>query len=70
LNFFLGFKGISVEEGADTCHYLAASPVVAGVSGRYFVKRQAIKSSSASYNLEAAQRLWRVSEDMTATAWR
>lgn len=52
-------------EGARTSIYLASSPEVQAVSGRYFVRCQAVKSSLASYDVDVARRLWRVSEEMT-----
>ena len=56
---------ISEEKGAATSHYLAAADAVAGVSGRYFVKRRPVASSPASRDREAQARLWRLSEEMT-----
>ena len=52
------------EQGAETSVYLASSPEVEGVSGKYFDNKQAIKSSAASYDTEAARRLWDLSETM------
>ena len=52
-------------QGAQTSIYLATSPEVEGVSGRYFADRKAIRSSPVSYDVEAAQRLWRVSLELT-----
>ena len=57
------FAGKDVEEGAETSIYLATSPEVAGVTGKYFVDCQPIPSSPASYDEEAARRLWEVSAD-------
>ena len=54
----------SPEEGAETVIYLASSPDVAGVSGKYFIDREPIRSSSASYETGDARRLWEVSESM------
>lgn len=49
---------LNVEEGAQTSIYLATSPEVEDVSGKYFVKSQPQASSRASYD-EALQRgLW------------
>lgn len=56
---------ISPEQGAQTSVYLASSPEVASITGQYFTKRKAIKSSPASYDKEAQQRLWAVSEELT-----
>jgi retinol dehydrogenase 12 len=56
---------ISPEEGARTPIYLASSPDVAGLTGRYFVKEKQVASSAPSLDRAAAQRLWRISEEMT-----
>lgn len=49
------------EQGAQTSIYLASSPEVEGVSGKYFVRCRATSSSRASYDLTAQQRLWQAS---------
>lgn len=56
---------ITPEEGARTIIYLASSPDVAGVSGRYFVKEKSIPSSKITYDLEFCQKLWQISEELT-----
>ena len=56
---------IDVEEGAETSIFLAASPDVEGVSGQYFYKKRAIRSSPYSYDIAAAGRLWQISAEMT-----
>lgn len=48
--------------GAATSVYLAASPEVEGVTGKYFVKRRQKASSRASYDLVAAEKLWNISQ--------
>ena len=58
---------ISPERGARTSIYLASSPDVQGISGKYFARRRPEKSSEASYDLEAARRLWEVSEEVTGS---
>jgi NAD(P)-dependent dehydrogenase (short-subunit alcohol dehydrogenase family) len=55
---------ISPEEGARTSIYLASSPEVKGVSGKYFVKSQPVRSDPASYDEQAARRLWEISAKM------
>ena len=58
-------------QGAGTPIYLASSPEVEGITGRYFVNRKPKTSSNASYDTTAAARLWQASIDltgMTATA--
>jgi NAD(P)-dependent dehydrogenase (short-subunit alcohol dehydrogenase family) len=52
---------ISPEQGAQTSIYLAMSPEVEGVTGKYFVKCKAVPSSPASYDTATASRLWQVS---------
>lgn len=64
----INLGGVKVEEGAETSIYLATSPDVDGVSGKYFVRKRAVKSSQASYDEEAARRLWVVSERLTGLA--
>jgi NAD(P)-dependent dehydrogenase (short-subunit alcohol dehydrogenase family) len=46
------------EQGAETIIYLASSPAVEGVSGKYFDECQAVSSSPASYDEVIARRLW------------
>lgn len=58
-------SGLSPEEGADTGIWLASSPEVEGVSGRYFQRRHAVRSSRASYDAADQQRLWRISKGLT-----
>jgi retinol dehydrogenase 12 len=60
--------GRTPEEGARTSVYLASSPEVEGVTGRYYVDSQPRRSSAASYDLEIAKRLWEVSETMTGVS--
>ena len=56
---------ISPDKGAETSVYVASSPEVEGVTGKYFAKKRERKTSKESYNEEAAHRLWEVSEKMT-----
>jgi NAD(P)-dependent dehydrogenase (short-subunit alcohol dehydrogenase family) len=55
---------LTPERGAETSIYLASSLEVEGVSGKYFVKKQAVPSSPASYDEATARRLWDVSEQL------
>lgn len=59
---------ISEEEGARTMIYLATSPEVSGVTGKYFVKERESRSSRASHDEAAARRLWEASEALTRQA--
>jgi NAD(P)-dependent dehydrogenase (short-subunit alcohol dehydrogenase family) len=56
---------LSPEDGAKTSVYLASSPDVAGITGRYFVKEKPTESSPQSRDTAAAQRLWQLSAEMT-----
>ena len=55
---------ISPEAGAQTSIFLASSPEVAGITGGYFHRCMQVRSSAASYDAEAARRLWEVSEKL------
>jgi NAD(P)-dependent dehydrogenase (short-subunit alcohol dehydrogenase family) len=57
-------RGISPEEGARTSIYLASSPDVEGISGKYYVKGEAVPSDPATYDEGAARRLWEISVQM------
>jgi NAD(P)-dependent dehydrogenase (short-subunit alcohol dehydrogenase family) len=53
------------EQGAQTSIYLAASPAVEGVTGKYFVDEKPVPSSPLSYDQSVARQLWEVSAAMT-----
>ncbi|MDW5562300.1 MAG: SDR family NAD(P)-dependent oxidoreductase [Methanomassiliicoccus sp.] len=55
---------LSPSRGARTSIFLASSPEVADVTGRYFVRRRPRRSSSSSYDREVARRLWAISADL------
>lgn len=55
----------SPEKGAGTAIYLAISPDVEGVTGKYFYRKKPIQSSKRSYNKDDAKKLWDMSEMMT-----
>ena len=61
---FIKRLGKSLEEGADSVVYLAASPEVEGVTGKYFTDRKAVASSPASNDDAAARQLWEMSARM------
>lgn len=62
-------SAISVEKGASTQVYLATSPQVEGISGRYFSKRKAIKSIPLSYDEALGEALWTETEAITGVRW-
>ena len=55
----------SSEAGAQTSVYLATSPAVAEVSGRYFEKCTPVEPSALSQDPAAAQRLWQLSTQLS-----
>lgn len=54
----------SPRKGAETSVYLASSPEVEGVTGRYFADRTAKESHKSSYDTATTARLWQVSADL------
>ena len=44
---------------------LASSVELEGVSGKYFIKRYAVPSSSISNDEDVARKLWQISQDLT-----
>jgi NAD(P)-dependent dehydrogenase (short-subunit alcohol dehydrogenase family) len=55
---------LSPAQGARTSVYLASSPEVDDVSGKYFVKCKEKQPRKWAQDSEAAKRLWQVSEDL------
>jgi NAD(P)-dependent dehydrogenase (short-subunit alcohol dehydrogenase family) len=59
--------GIDAEKGAQTTLYVATSPEVEGVSGKYFSQSKRGKetpSSQRSYDVAIRRRLWEVSQEL------
>ena len=56
------------EQGAATSIYLASSPDVEGITGKYFAKGRTEMSSRSSYDKTAALRLWQISADLVGRA--
>lgn len=65
LKWVMGLFALTPEQGADNTIYLASSPEVAGVTGKYFIKREIAASSSISCDQAVAKRLWEFSEAVT-----
>ncbi len=65
---FRAFKPLmrSSEEGADTIVYLAASPEVEGMNGKYLADRKVTTASKEAYDESVRKRLWEVSEELTS----
>jgi NAD(P)-dependent dehydrogenase (short-subunit alcohol dehydrogenase family) len=77
-NFGKGMKGrwriflwlgspflIDAERGAETSIFVASSPEVSGITGKYFVKKKEKMSSKRSHDQTGAKRLWEVSSKLT-----
>ena len=64
LKWIMGLFALTPEEGADNTIYLASSPEVEGITGKYFVKHEPVESSPISRDQKVAQRLWNVSENL------
>ena len=56
---------ISPDQGAETSIYLASSPDVERMTGKYFSRKQAVESSEASYIIQDQHTLWELSSQMT-----
>jgi NAD(P)-dependent dehydrogenase (short-subunit alcohol dehydrogenase family) len=56
---------ISPDKGAETPVFLASSPDVEGVTGKYFENKQERRSAEDSYDAALAQKLWSESERLT-----
>jgi NAD(P)-dependent dehydrogenase (short-subunit alcohol dehydrogenase family) len=65
MRLWAGLFAIDVQQGASTPIYLATSPEVEGISGKYFDKQRQAPSSPASYDEPAAHRLWALSDELT-----
>jgi retinol dehydrogenase 14 len=65
--FFRTFKPFmrSPEQGADTLIWLASSPELEGVSGKYFSDRKEIQAKKVANDPAARRRLWEISEELT-----
>jgi retinol dehydrogenase-12 len=56
---------LTAEGGARTSVYLASSPEVEGVSGKYFIRRKVARESRAAQDAAAAEKLWQKSAELT-----
>jgi retinol dehydrogenase-12 len=57
---------LSPEAGARTVVWLASSPEVEHVTGKYFIKQSERRSSKESYDADIAKHLWEVSSELTS----
>lgn len=56
-----GGMGSPVASGAQTSVYLAVSPEVEKITGKYFVNKRSEKSQNITYNADVRKRLWETS---------
>jgi NAD(P)-dependent dehydrogenase (short-subunit alcohol dehydrogenase family) len=61
-----GFFMSTPEQGAKTSIYLASSPEVEGITGRYFIKCKPVESNITSYDFTIAEKLWEISKELTS----
>ncbi|MFW9902970.1 MAG: SDR family oxidoreductase [Candidatus Thorarchaeota archaeon] len=54
----------SPEKGAETSVYLATSPEVNGVTGKYFINKKIKETTDITHNRELAEKLWNVSKKL------
>ncbi|HEU5369893.1 MAG TPA: SDR family oxidoreductase [Ktedonobacterales bacterium] len=59
------FVGMRPAKGAQTAIYLASSPEVEGITGKYFKKQRPAPVPRLAQDEATTQRLWQVSEEMT-----
>ncbi|KPJ05596.1 Retinol dehydrogenase 13 [Papilio xuthus] len=64
VNTLVNFLNKDLWQASQTCVYLAVSPEVANISGRYFSDCREKKPSLLSQDLELAKRLWIESENL------
>lgn len=57
---------ISPEKGAETSVYLATAPKLHTKSGGYFIRKKPVKPSRLADDHTASEKLWQLSEEMTA----
>lgn len=58
-----GTPGGEVAAGAETSVYLASSPEVEDISGKYFVKKQITQPSQTSLDVNLRKHLWKLTEE-------
>jgi len=68
LKWFMSRIALSPEEGAENSIFLATSPEVEEIHGKYFIKNEPAQSSPTSYDEEIAHRLWKLSTELTSQA--
>jgi len=65
-NLLIGVRGVDSTRGAETPVYLASSPDMTTVTGKFFIDCREAPSSQSSYDADLAAELWKLSERLTA----
>jgi retinol dehydrogenase 12 len=66
INLAMRFVALTPEQGAQTSVYLATSPDVENVTGKYWEKSKPVRSAPAAYDQATWTQLWDVSEKIVA----
>jgi NAD(P)-dependent dehydrogenase (short-subunit alcohol dehydrogenase family) len=64
VSIFAPLVARSPAKGAETSIYLASSPSVAGITGKYFFDSQVIPAAPQATDMVVARKLWEVSAEM------
>jgi NAD(P)-dependent dehydrogenase (short-subunit alcohol dehydrogenase family) len=65
IQFLVRLAAGKPEKGANAILYLASSPELEGVSGKYFKGMKESAPSAAAQDHVSAERLWKISEELT-----
>lgn len=65
VQLYLKLFSISDIAGAQTSIYLATSPEIENVTGKYFIKNKACTSAPSTYDQNLAAKLWEISLELT-----
>jgi NAD(P)-dependent dehydrogenase (short-subunit alcohol dehydrogenase family) len=60
-----GYTLSTVEDGVNALMYLATSPELDGVTGKYFDQQQEARAHAQAYDLAARRQLWQLSKQLT-----
>jgi retinol dehydrogenase-12 len=69
LKWFMSRIALSPEEGAESSIYLASSPEVTVISGKYFIKNQPAQPSPRAQDPAAALQLWNLSQELIGISY-
>jgi NAD(P)-dependent dehydrogenase (short-subunit alcohol dehydrogenase family) len=61
----VGYALSTIEDGQKAVMYLATSPQLDEVTGKYFDQQREARANAQTYNLAARRQLWQLSEELT-----